>query len=267
MNVERRSIFCIRYMPTLRTPVAWSLVITAGSVMNGAGSSGQQRWIGSRSRSTSSPVSTTSWQAPFETSFGIESAIDLSLPSERTLSTRPCGGCSSRISSSRAPRSSRLSTPNAMHIRRSVPNWLTRSGCRAPFGFSKSTAGPPPFTRRSTISVASRSGSTSAETRTSSPSRSRSAIHSRRSETGLGIRGQSRETGPPPGSTRVVSTADARGSAPGSPPGKPRGKAGRCPRTPYPDRGTAVRCERTTRGAWTPTPLWASPVRSPGCSG
>ena len=67
MNVERRSIFCIRYMPTLRTPVAWSLVITAGSVMNGAGSSGQQRWIGSRSRSTSSPVRTTSWQAPFET--------------------------------------------------------------------------------------------------------------------------------------------------------------------------------------------------------
>ena len=46
MNVERRSIFCIRYMPTLRTPVAWSFVITAGSVMNGAGSSGQQRWIG-----------------------------------------------------------------------------------------------------------------------------------------------------------------------------------------------------------------------------
>ena len=37
-------------MPTLRTPVAWSFVITAGSVMNGAGSSGQQRWIGSTSR-------------------------------------------------------------------------------------------------------------------------------------------------------------------------------------------------------------------------
>ena len=34
-------------MPTLRTPVCGSFVITAGSVMNGAGSPGQQRWIGS----------------------------------------------------------------------------------------------------------------------------------------------------------------------------------------------------------------------------
>ena len=122
MNVERRSIFCIRYMPTLRTPVARSLVITAGSVMNGAGSSGQQRWIGSTSRFTSSPVSTISWQAALATSFGIESAIDLSLPSERTLSTSPCGGCSSRISPSLSASSSSFSTPNAMHMRFSVPN-------------------------------------------------------------------------------------------------------------------------------------------------
>ena len=56
-----------------------------------------------------------------------------------------------------------------------------RSGCSAPFGFSKSNAGPPALTVRSTISVISRSGSTSAETRTSSPSRSSSAIQSRRS--------------------------------------------------------------------------------------
>ena len=56
MNVERRSSFCIRYMPTLRAAGARVLVITAGSVMNGAGSPGQQRWIGSRSRSTASPV-------------------------------------------------------------------------------------------------------------------------------------------------------------------------------------------------------------------
>jgi hypothetical protein len=37
----------MRYMPTLREPVRGSCVITAGSVMNGAGSPGQQRWIGS----------------------------------------------------------------------------------------------------------------------------------------------------------------------------------------------------------------------------
>ncbi len=50
MKVERRSIFCSRYMPTLRPPVRGSFVITAGSVMNGAASPGQQVWIGSRSR-------------------------------------------------------------------------------------------------------------------------------------------------------------------------------------------------------------------------
>src|SRR5262249_10807110 len=56
-----------------------------------------------------------------------------------------------------------------------------RSGCREPLTFSNSSAGPPDFTTRSLISVISRSGSTSAATRTSSPLRSRSAIHSRRS--------------------------------------------------------------------------------------
>src|SRR6478672_10896547 len=71
-------------------------------------------------------------------------------------------------------------------MRRSVPNWLISSGWLAPFGLSKRSAGPPAFTVRSTISVISRSGSTSAATRTSSPSRSSSAIHSRRSCIGIG---------------------------------------------------------------------------------
>ena len=184
MKVVRASIFCIRYMPTLRVPVFGSIVITAGSVMNGAGSPGQQRWIGSRSRSMSSPVSTTSWQAPRETVFGIESAIDFSFLRPRTFSTSPCGGCSSSTSSSRSAMSSSRSTPKARHIRRSVPNWFTSSGCAAPFGRSNRSAGPPAFTVRSTISVASRSGSTSAATRTSSPSRSSRAIQSRRSAGG-----------------------------------------------------------------------------------
>ncbi len=184
MKVVRASIFCIRYMPTLRVPVRGSIVITAGSVMNGAGSPGQQRWIGRRSRSISSPVSTTSWQAPRETVFGIESAIDFSFFRPRTFSTRPCGGCSSSTSSSRSAMSSSRSTPKARHIRRSVPNWFTSSGWAAPFGRSNRSAGPPAFTVRSTISVASRSGSTSAATRTSSPSRSSRAIQSRRSAGG-----------------------------------------------------------------------------------
>ena len=128
MYVERASIFCIRYMPTLRTPVCGSFVITAGSVMNGAGSPGQQRWIGSSPRSTSSPVSTISWLAPRETDFGSESAIDFSFFRPRTLSTSPCGGCISSTSSSFPATSSSRSTPNARHIRRSVPNWLISNG-------------------------------------------------------------------------------------------------------------------------------------------
>ena len=68
--------------------------------MNGAGSPGQQVWIGSRSRSTSSPVSTISWHGPLRTDFGSESAIDFSFSSPLAFSTRPCGGCISSTSAS-----------------------------------------------------------------------------------------------------------------------------------------------------------------------
>ena len=94
----------------------------------------------------------------------------------------------SRMSPSLAAASSSVSTPSARHMRRSVPNWLMRSGCCEPFGFSNRSAGPPALTTRSTISVISRSGSTSAVMRRSSPSRSRSAIHSRRSRGGATAR-------------------------------------------------------------------------------
>ena len=157
--------------------------------MNGAGSPGQHVWIGSRVMSTSSPVSTISWHTPFETTFGRESAIDFSFFRPCTFSRRPCGGCISSTSASFSATASRLGAPNAMAMRRSVPNWLISSGCSEPFGFSKSSAGPPPdLTRRSTISVISRCGSTSAVIRCSSPSRSRSAIQSRRSCSGATAR-------------------------------------------------------------------------------
>src|SRR6266849_166015 len=185
MNVVRRSTTCIRYMPTLRVPVRGSRVITAGSVMKGAGSPGQQCWMGSSARSISSPVSTTSWHGPERTLRGIESAIDFSFFSPFTFSTSPCGGCISSTSSSLRPTASRLGSPNARHILRSVPNWLISSGCCEPFGCSKRSAGPPALTVRSVISVISRRGSTSAVTRTRSPSRSRSAIQSRRSPAGF----------------------------------------------------------------------------------
>ena len=135
---------CIRYMPTLRTPVFGSFVITAGSVMNGAGSPGQQRWIGSRPRSTSSPSRTTSWHAPLETVFGSESATDFSLRRPLHLLDEPRRLHVEDVADFAAASSS-FSTPSARHMRRSVPNWLIRSGCVDPFGFSNSSAGPPRF--------------------------------------------------------------------------------------------------------------------------
>jgi hypothetical protein len=171
-------------MPTLRVPVRGSFVITAGSVMNGAASCGQHFWIGKRSSEASSPVSTTSWHAPRLTVRGRESAIDLSFCKPRTFSTSPCGGCISRTSPSRSATASRDGASNAMHIRRSAPNWLISSGCSDPFTFSNRSAGPPTFTVRSVISVISSSGSTSAVTRTSSPCRSSSSIQLRRSAGG-----------------------------------------------------------------------------------
>src|SRR5207302_1664631 len=83
---------------------------------------------------------------------GSESAIDFSFFRLLTFSTRPCGGCSSSTSSTRAATSSSRSTPSARHMRRSVPNWLMRSGWLEPFGCSNRSAGPPDFTVRSTIS-------------------------------------------------------------------------------------------------------------------
>ena len=149
--------------------------------MNGAGSPGQQRWTGRSPRSTSSPRRTISWQMPFPTVFGRESAIDFELLQAADFLHQPARRLHLEHVGDLLATSSSRWTPNARHILRSVPNWLIRSGCSDPFGFSNSSAGPPAFTVRSTISVISRSGSTSAETRTSSPSRSSSAIQSRRS--------------------------------------------------------------------------------------
>src|SRR3954453_15518484 len=195
MAVERSSSTCMRYMPTLRVPIFGSFVITAGSVMKGPASPGQQVCTGRRERSTSSPVSTTSCEAPRFTTLGRESAIDFSVFRPRTFSASPCGGCISSTLSSFSPMSSSRSTPKPRHMRRSVPNWLMSSGCLEPFGFSKSNAGPPDLTVRSTISVTSRYGSTSAPTRTSSLSDSSSRIHSRRSAGGA-IGGESTDANP-----------------------------------------------------------------------
>ena len=129
MKVVRRSTFCIRYMPTLRVPVCGSCVITAGSVMNGAGSPGQQRWIGSRSRSTSSPVSTTSWAGPLRTVFGPRVGDRLQLLEPPDLLREPLRRLHLEhvARAWRRPRRA-LGASKARHMRRSVPNWLISSG-------------------------------------------------------------------------------------------------------------------------------------------
>ncbi len=81
----------MRYMPTLRWPVRGSRVITAGSVMNGPASPGQQVCTGSRPRSTSSPWRTTSWQAPRLTTLGPGVGDRLQGPQPAHLGGEPFG--------------------------------------------------------------------------------------------------------------------------------------------------------------------------------
>ncbi len=135
--------------------------------MNGPPSCGQQVMIGSASSDGGSI--TISWQGPDETILGRASASDLSFPSARILSIMPSGGAISSTWATRSPSSSRRSTPRAMHIRRSVPNWLITSGMSEPLTFVNSSAGPPDLVTRSVISAISRYGSTSALTSYSSP--------------------------------------------------------------------------------------------------
>ena len=175
----RRSTFWMRYMPQLRAWVTGSRLNTSGRVTNGPPSSGQHVRIGSRSRSGSS--SHTSWQGPSFTILDENDASSRSLPRAFILATTPWGGCRSISDSMRSPRASRLSVPSAMHMRRSVPNWLISTGSRLPVTLVNSSAGPPALETRSAISVISRTGSTGASMRTSSPLFSRRAIHSRRS--------------------------------------------------------------------------------------
>ncbi len=186
MAVVVASNFCTRYMPTFRVPLRGSRVMTAGRVMYGPPSPGQHVMIGSGSSDGGS--STTSWHGPEPTTFGRASASDFSFPRARILSTRPSGGVISRTSVTRSPSSSSRSTPNAMHMRRSVPNWFMRSGIAEPRTFRKRSAGPPALVTRSVISAISRCGSTSAATSTTSPWRRRWSSQSRWSRNPMAAR-------------------------------------------------------------------------------
>ena len=181
-KVDARSSFCIRYMPTLRLPLRGSRVITAGSVMNGAASPGQQVWTGSRSRSTSSP------------------GQDDLLAGARADGARPRVGDRLQLlqpaRASRAGPAAAASRARRRASRRASSSDSTpKREAHAPLGAElvdqqrqlaalrvlEEERRPAGLDVRSTISVTSRCGSTSAATRTSSPSRSSSAIQSRRS--------------------------------------------------------------------------------------
>ena len=153
MKVVRASIFCIRYMPTLRVPVRGSRVITAGRVMKGAGSPGQQCWIGRLSRS-GSMHDVLRRAAADALRQRVGEALQLAEPLD--LLDQALG---------------RLHLDHLLELRRYVVEGrLAEREAHAPFGAElvdeervgepfgclKRSAGPPAFTVRSTISVASR---------------------------------------------------------------------------------------------------------------
>ena len=98
--------------------------------MSGAGSPGQQVWIGKFARSMSSPVSTTSWQAPRLTVFGFIASTVLSKGSLAIASLIPPGGSGWRKNASASPTSRRPSGSRSMPqaTRSTVPKRLTSIG-------------------------------------------------------------------------------------------------------------------------------------------
>ena len=145
------------------------LVTTSGQVISGAGSPGQQVWIGSRARSMSSPVSTTSCIGPSPTVRGFIARTVLSSGSISIASRQPLGGSGWRRKASVSPTSRSPSGSRFMpHATRStVPKRLTSTGMSkrvpsSPTTFSNSTAGPSSAMSRVWISVISKWGETGA---------------------------------------------------------------------------------------------------------
>ncbi len=157
-------------------------------------SCGQHFKIGKSKRLTSLPFCMTSLHAPVFTLFGKNDPSSASFGSILILSKSPCGVSIFKNPWMRSAISPSSSTSNASAIRRTLPNALISNGCRDPFGFSKSSAElspggtgipacPPSLLRmtRCTTSVISRTGSTSARIRLSSPSFSSFWTNSRKS--------------------------------------------------------------------------------------
>src|SRR5690348_7014146 len=183
----------MRYMPTLRTPVLGSRVITPGSVMYGPPSSGQHTGTGNCARSTSWARITVSWQGGRPpAALGGNFPSSASCGNMASLPSSVSGTFRLRRVASRSPISSRHSTPSARAIRLAEPNTFTATGwrARAPdarVGCVNKSAGPPPadFMHRSAISVISLSTATGCATRASSPRASMAPRKSRRLSSGM----------------------------------------------------------------------------------
>ena len=183
-------------MPRLKSSSRSSdgpLVTTRPQVISGAGSPGQQVWIGRDPKSIRSPVSTTSCTGAF---FTVLSRMPMTVWASGSISQasfRPRGGSGLRRKASSSPTSrsspavvrSRPSRVTPMATRFTVPNRLTSTGMSdgvpsAFTGRSNSTAGPPFRSSRVWISVISSTVETGSDTRTSSPAASSRSMKSRR---------------------------------------------------------------------------------------
>ena len=175
-----------RLNPSSRA-VPGPLVTTSGQVISGAGSSGQQVWIGNSDKSISAPRSTISWQAPAETVRGRIAMTVFSSGSISNASRQPPGGsgCFRKARVSPISRNCCGSRSMPQATRSTVPNRLTSTGIGIAPGvsrtiFSNKTAGPPSASSRVWISVISRNGETGAATRLSRPAVSSLVMKSRR---------------------------------------------------------------------------------------
>ena len=176
--------------------VSGGRVITMGQVISGAGSPGQQVWIGRRPRSTSAPSRRSAWQSGRDTRLGRVESAARTIGQRPSASRRPSNGSGSRRAASISPSSLTRdgATPNPAATRSAVPNRLVRTGILAPAAFSNRSAGPPARSTRRCASVRSWTrliGSPIRASRRRSSRNRRKVLRSRKA-------GRSRNDIPPP---------------------------------------------------------------------
>ena len=176
--------------------VSGGRVITSGQVISGAGSPGQQVWIGRRPRSTSPPSRRSAWQSGRDTGLGRVERAARTIGQRLSASRTPSKGSGSRRAASISPSSPTRdgATPNPAATRSAVPNRLARTGILAPSAFSNMSAGPPARRTRRCTSVMSWTrliGSPIRARRRRSSRNRRKALRSRKA-------GRSRNDIPPP---------------------------------------------------------------------